>query len=141
MPQYDLERICRIIKDIEKFFNDLKEIKVISVDDLRDKQKFYAVSMIMFSILNRTIDLADEVVASLDVGMPATYRDIFHLLNRNGYISDSLSKELLDLVYYRNLLAHEYYDFNEQDIYNILQKINTANGFMEIITELVKKGK
>jgi len=39
-PEYDLERINKIILDIERFFTDLDEIKIKSVDDLKNKKNF-----------------------------------------------------------------------------------------------------
>jgi len=79
---YDMERIGKIISDIEKYFRDLKELKIEKIEDLKDKRNFYALSMALFSILNRTIDLGSEIVIANNLGMPSTYRDIFSLLGK-----------------------------------------------------------
>jgi hypothetical protein len=67
---YDTERIARIISDIEKYLRDLEELDIKEAKDLADKRNFYAISMVLFSILNRTIDLGEELVMANNLGMP-----------------------------------------------------------------------
>jgi uncharacterized protein YutE (UPF0331/DUF86 family) len=139
MLEYDLERINKIILDIERFFTDLDETEVKSVDDLENKKNFYAVSMIIFAIINRAVDLGDEIVASLNIGVPSKYSDVFYLLRRNGYISRELTQNLTWLVDARNLLSHEYQDFDEEDVFNITKKVQSIKEFVEGMKNLVNK--
>lgn len=99
---FDNERITHIIGDIEKYFTDLKEMEIKELDDLEDKKNFYSVSMILFSILNRAIDLGEEIVAGKKLGVPSTYKEIFKLLMQNKNIDKGMEKELSELVFYRN---------------------------------------
>ena len=55
--------------------------------------------MALFSALNRTIDLGSEIVMANNLGIPSTYRDIFKLLSKNGFIDKTLEKELSRLVF------------------------------------------
>jgi len=87
---YDIERIGKIISDIEKYLRDLEELKIKKIEDLEDKRNFYALSMALFSVLNRTIDLGSEIVMANDLGIPTTYRDIFKLLSKNEFIGKVL---------------------------------------------------
>jgi len=137
MTQFDKARITKILKDINRFFNDLDKINVKSIDDLMNIEKFYAVSMILFALINRAIDLGDEIVASLDIGMPSKYTDIFYILRREGYISSDLTQNLIWLVNARNLLSHKYQDFDEEDVFNIMKKIQSIKEFLEIMKNLI----
>ncbi|HGE69995.1 TPA: DUF86 domain-containing protein [Candidatus Poribacteria bacterium] len=137
MTQFDKARITKILKDINRFFNDLDKINVKSIDDLMNIEKFYAVSMILFALINRAIDLGDEIVASLDIGMPSKYTDIFYILRRGGYISSDLTQNLIWLVNARNLLSHKYQDFNEEDVFNIMKKVQSIKEFLEIMKNLI----
>ena len=139
MPEYDLERINKIILDIERFFTDLDEIKIKSVDDLKNKKNFYAVSMIIFAIINRAVDLGDEILASLNIGVPSKYADIFYLLKRDGHISRDLTQDLTWLVDARNLLSHEYQDFDGEDILDIMGKVQSIKEFVENMKNLINK--
>jgi uncharacterized protein YutE (UPF0331/DUF86 family) len=123
---YDIERITKMMSDIEKYIRDLNDLDIQKVEDLDDKKNLYALSMVLFSITNRTIDLADEIVMANDLGMPSTYREVFKLLAKNGYIDATLMEKLSNLVFYRNLLAHEYYDVTEKDLFDLQKKIGVV---------------
>ena len=79
---FDLERLTKIISDIHRYLDDLERIEIKDPRDLDDIKNFYAVSMILFTLINRVIDLGDEIVTSRNLGVPGTYREIFNLLER-----------------------------------------------------------
>jgi uncharacterized protein YutE (UPF0331/DUF86 family) len=139
MPEFDRARINKIIRDINRFLNDLDKMNVESIDNLNNIEKFYAVSMILFALINRTVDLGDEIVASLNIGMPSKYSDIFYLLRKNGYISRELTQNLTWLVDVRNLLSHEYQDFDGKDVFNIMEKVPSIKEFVENMKNLINK--
>lgn len=136
---YDLERLGKIISDIEKYLRDLKELNINKIEDLRDKKNLYSVSMVLFSIINRTIDLADEIVMSNNLGMPSTYKEIFNLLAKNDYIDDTLRDKMSSLVFYRNLVSHEYYDMTEKDIFDVMERIGIVREFVDAVKNIIKK--
>jgi uncharacterized protein YutE (UPF0331/DUF86 family) len=127
------EKILKIIGNLEKYFNDLKELNVKSAESLT-KEKFYSLSMILFAILNRAIDLGEEIVRENKMGIASSYKEIFQILNRNGVISNEVAKQMEYLVSMRNVLAHEYFDVTEKSIYEISKKINSV----ELLTEQIK---
>ncbi len=49
---FDLERITKILADMETFFSDLKSFNIAKSDDLKDRKNFHSVSMVLFAILN-----------------------------------------------------------------------------------------
>ncbi len=136
---YDVERIGKIINDIGRYFRDLEELNVTRVEDLEDRKNFYAISMVLFSILNRSIDLGDEIVMANNLGMPSTYKEIFKLLTKNKFISKDMGEELSNLVFYRNLLSHEYHDLTEEDVFETFKKISIIKKFVERIKDILKK--
>jgi len=138
---YDKERITKIIKDIERLFADLEDSDIRAVNELKNKEKFYSVSMMLFSIINRTIDFGDEIVASKNIGVPSTYKEIFLLLGKNKLIPSGLAKKLSELVYYRNLLSHEYYSVTEKDVFDIFNRIYVVKEFISKIKLLLKNEK
>ena len=141
MKMYDVERIGKIISDIERYFRDLEleGLNIKKVEDLEDRKDFYAISMVLFSILNRAIDLGDEIVMANNLGMPSTYKEIFRLLTRNEYIGKDMGEKLSNLVFYRNLLSHEYYDLTEEDVLEVFKKISIVKKFVERIKEVLKE--
>ena len=128
---FDLERLTKIISDIYRYLDDLEKIGVNDLHDLDDTRNFYALSMILFTLVNRTIDLGDEIVTSRNLGVPGTYREIFSLLERGKVIDKELASDLSNLVYQRNILAHEYYNLTEEDVFKIYRKIGVIRKFVE----------
>jgi Uncharacterized conserved protein len=135
---YDVERIGKIISDIEKYLRDLKELDIKEAKDLADRRNFYAISMVLFSILNRAIDLGEEIVMANNLGMPSTYKEIFRLLVKNKLIDANLGEGLSNLVFYRNLLSHEYYELSEKDVFDVSEKINIVKILAERTKELLR---
>ena len=58
--------------DIYRYPDDPERLEIKDPHDLKDIKNFYAVSMILFTPINRVIDLGDEIVTSGN----RTYRDI-----------------------------------------------------------------
>ena len=135
---YDKERISIIIEDIKKYFQKLKERNIKKLSDL-DDVNYYACSMIIFSILNRAIDLCDEIINSKKLGFPSETKDIFKLLGENKIISKKTEEKMKDLIRLRNKIAHRYGSISKEDIFNSIENIKNAEEFVKEITEFLKK--
>lgn len=136
---YDNERIAKILADLEKFLKDLELLNIKSKKDLDDLKNFYSASMVLFSIINRLIDLGDEIVSGAELGMPGTYKEIFIILCNKGLIENKLAKELSGLVSYRNKISHEYYDVTPDEVFRLLQNIKIAKEFLEKAKKIIRK--
>ncbi len=133
------ERIMIIMRDIERFFTDLDKFQIKSESDLYHFDKFYGVSMVLFSIVNRSIDLGEEMVTDKKLGFPNKYREIFELLSKNKIISERLSGDFSGLIHFRNLAAHEYQTLKEKDVYIAFQKIKAVNELIAIVKKLMQE--
>jgi uncharacterized protein YutE (UPF0331/DUF86 family) len=137
---YDIERTGMLLSDITKYFDDLEAMDIHSVEDLHDKRNFYAVSMILFSLLNRVFDLGSEVVMAQNLGIPATYREIFIQLQKKGIIKSELAKEMTGMVTYRNLLSHEYHGITEENLFTLVKNVGHIRAFVHQMQELIRTG-
>ena len=135
---FDLERLTKIISDIHRYLDDLERIEIKDPRDLDDIRNFYAVSMILFTLINRVIDLGDEIVTSRNLGVPGTYREIFNLLERGKVIDKELASDLSNLVYQRNILAHEYHNLTEKDVFRTYRRVPVIRKFVERVKENIK---
>jgi uncharacterized protein YutE (UPF0331/DUF86 family) len=57
-----------------------------------------------------TLDIASHVVSDERLGEPETYREIFELLARHGWLEPALAAKLEDLAGFRNVVVHGYAD-------------------------------
>lgn len=135
---FDLERLTKIISDIYRYLDDLERMEIKDSRDLDDIKNFYAVSMILFALINRVIDLGDEIVTSRNLGVPGTYREIFNLLERGKVIDKELASDLSNLVYQRNILAHEYHNLTAKDVFRTYHRVHVIRKFVERVKENIK---
>jgi len=135
---YDKQRIARIISDIEKYLSDLQKLEPKQIDD---KKTYYAASMLLLTLANRTIDLGDAIVTGGNFGFPSTYRVIFSLLKENGVIDKKMEEELGHIVHYRNLLSHEYAEITTKDVLAFWKSASSISRFMQRVKEFLQKRK
>jgi uncharacterized protein YutE (UPF0331/DUF86 family) len=136
--RYDEERIGMIFSDIGRYLKDFEELGIHSVQDLDDKRNFYASSMVLFSLLNRVFDLGSEMAIAHNLGIPGTYRDIFVLLQKNGFIGNDLAHEMIGLVTYRNLLSHEYRGISGEILFDLTGKIARIRQFVGVMQDRIQ---
>jgi len=136
---YDLEKITKIIKDIEGYRKELDSYEIKEKQDLEDSKTIHAASMVCFSILNRLLDLGQEVLIKENQGMPDRYAEVFDDLAKAGIMNKEEAKEINKLINFRNILAHAYFNLEEKDIFKIVKNINLIDTFIEKIKKRVKK--
>lgn len=137
---YDREAVSKIISDIERYTKDLQEMDITCRDDLEDRRTLYALSMLLFTILNRSLDLADEVIIANRLGMPSSYREVFEILRRRRFIDRDLAGEMAALVFYRNMIAHQYDDLTDDDLWSLYERLGTVMEFVEEMKEVIREG-
>ena len=60
-------------------------------------------------------------------------------MTRNEYIGKDMGEELSNLVFYRNLLSHEYYDLTEEDVFEVFKKISIVKKFIGRIKKILRE--
>src|SRR3989338_10575081 len=111
---YDLERIGKIISDINKYLCELKNYN-LRKEDLSDSKNYRASSMLIFAILNRLIDLGSEIISAENLGAPNTYQDIMPILAKTNIINKQQSEKVNNLIKKRNTFAHFYEEVSESE--------------------------
>ena len=109
------------------------------MNDLDSKTIFYASSMLLFSTMNRVLDLGAEIVDAKNLGTPSTYRDIFWLLLKAKVIGKDFYEEFTILVKYRNILSHEYSEITEKDVFDGIKRLEYAKKFVGQMKNLINK--
>jgi len=127
---------CNEMRSIEI---TIQELTIKSKTDLDDKIKFNAAAMSIFQAINRSIDLADEIIVECKLTTPFGYKETFEILLKEKIIDETLSKKMTDLVYYRNLISHEYYQITKKDIEKLKSMSKYIRDFVRVMKEFVQK--
>jgi len=133
---YDELKISKLISEIETYFQDLSQLK-LKKEDLYEKKTFYSVSMILFQLINRAINLGEEIVAEKKLGSPEKYKDIFYYLYRAKIIDSRVEQSFFRLVHLRNIIAHQYDDFNESDLFNAISDLESIKSLVKLTKKII----
>ena len=136
---YDIEKITKIISDINRYKKELNGFEINSKKDLEDLQKYHASSMLCFAILNRIIDLGQEILIKENYGMPSRYSEIFDKLAKIGVLNKKEAGEVNRLIQYRNIIAHTYFDISEEDLWRIIKKLKVVDIIIKRVKKRIKK--
>ncbi len=129
-----------MMRDIERYLSDLKEMNLNDKKDLENKRSFYAVSMVIFAILNRAIDIGNEIISgSESISLPGTYKDTFEILAQHKVIGPRLASKMVKLMKYRNIIAHDYYEMDISEVYKLKNDIEEVSEFILAIKNFLKK--
>ncbi len=135
MFKLDEERVIELIRVINENISFVRNENIIKVDQLKKSKKDYlAVSMALFTTLNKVIELGEELIDSLDKDIyPKTYREIPKILLQEKLIEEELFKDLNDLIKYRNDIAHEYEQIFENEIFWCVNHLSSIEKFVKIV--------
>lgn len=139
--KFDKPKLGKAIADVEKYYRDLIEISITKEEDLEDKTKFYAVSMLIFSLGNDAIEIGNQIVAAKNIGVPGTYEDIFNVLKERKIIDDALFKKLIELTRLRNTLAHRYFNIGKINLIGGIRIAGSVMALAKIAKTLADKEK
>ena len=134
---YDIQRIGKIIADIEKYIKELENYN-LTINDLYESKNYHATSMLIFTILNRLIDLGGEIISAEKLGAPNTYQDIMEILAKGNIINKKQADEINNLIRKRNIFAHFYEDITEKDLYKTIKDLISVEGFLTTIKKRIK---
>lgn len=78
-----------------------------------------------------TIDIATHIVKVKGLGLPNSSRELFDLLLENGFISESIAKQMKGMVGFRNIAVHDYQNLNLEIVVAIVEKhLGDFEGFV-----------
>jgi uncharacterized protein YutE (UPF0331/DUF86 family) len=133
----DLERIGSLIADIKRYLKELESYK-LNKEDLSNSKNYHASSMIIFAILNRIIDLGNEIIAMESLQAPRTYNEITEILRKGGIINKEQEEDLSNLIKKRNIFAHFYEDITEKELFKTIKEIPKIESFLNTIKKRVE---
>lgn len=67
------------------------------------------------------VDLANMLIRKKRLGLPAEMKDSFTLLDRSGFIPSNLSRQLQNMVGFRNIAVHQYKDLDLDVVEDVIR--------------------
>ncbi|MBI5242142.1 MAG: DUF86 domain-containing protein [Elusimicrobia bacterium] len=140
----DRERIAQRIESIRRLLQDWEEAsRVTTVRNLReDRKTCLFLCYVMESSIQTALDMANHLIANLDMPRPSSYRETFAILGAHGWIRASLAAKLEELAAFRNILAHHYTDLDHAKMLPHVKKSwKTLREFVRVVArKTLRKG-
>lgn len=125
--------IKKYLKILERYKKYSKKEIVESID-LRG-----AVERYLYLAVQATIDLAEAMISFKKLRKPTTTSESFYILEEEKIIKKKLTENLVNMVGFRNIVAHDYEKIDYDIMYDILlNRLKDIKGFLKSIEEICK---
>ncbi len=116
--------LLRKWEKLNEYFNDLYTYKDLSLSEyLKQKNTKYVVERLLFLIAETILDFLEHILASKFAVVSESYEDIIKNAMKCEIITENLYKDLKGLGSFRNILAHEYLELNDEHVYQNMKKM------------------
>jgi uncharacterized protein YutE (UPF0331/DUF86 family) len=125
----DREKLLLMISRLEESLKDLERLR----GDVKANR--YALERLLQISVDESINIGSSIISELGLRRADTFREVFEILKSEGMISDRVSGELMRLVGLRNKLVHRYWKVEEEEIHEVLGKLQVFRDFVKEVLE------
>jgi len=123
------QKYLKILENYQKYSREEIEKNI----DLRG-----AVERYLYLAVQAAIDLAEAVISFKNLRKPTTMAESFNILNEEGIIGEEFVNQMIKMVGFRNIIAHDYGEINYDIVYDILHhRLKDIEKFIEIVKEKI----
>lgn len=88
--------------------------------------------------IQAVLDVSHHIVADRKLGLPADSKELFEVLARQKILPASLSKRLMLMAGFRNILVHEYLEIDRRRVYRALtDDLADFDKFVKAVSKLL----
>lgn len=125
----DREKLLLMISRLDESLKDLERLR----GDVKANR--YALERLLQISVDESINIGSSIISELGLRRADTFREVFEILKSEGMISDRVSGELVQFVGLRNKLVHRYWKVEEDEIREVLGKLQV---FRDFVKEVLK---
>ncbi|OIP22669.1 hypothetical protein COX95_01605 [bacterium CG_4_10_14_0_2_um_filter_33_32] len=125
------------ISSIKKYLKILERYKKLSRKEIEQNIDLRgAVERYLYLVTQATIDLAETIIAYKKFRKPTTYSENFDILKEETVISTDLTKNMIDMAGFRNIMTHDYDKLDYKKIYDVLKnKLTDIEKFVKSVSK------
>lgn len=121
---YRRESLLKRIEKLREYRHDLKQMSDITFEEyVKDKRTKYSIERLLFLISENILDFLDHILSSQFEIISESYEDIIENARKKEVMDDSLYSKLKGLGGFRNVLAHEYMNLSDEEVFRNLHKM------------------
>jgi len=125
------------ISSIKKYLKILERYKKLSRKEIEQNIDLRgAIERYLYLVTQATIDLAETIIAYKKFRKPTTYSENFDILKEETVISTDLTKNMIDMAGFRNIMTHDYDKLDYKKIYDVLKnKLTDIEKFVKSVSK------
>ena len=136
MQKSDKERILQKLDEIDKFLNELSQMKPSKEEYVSDIVSRRACEKTIELAIESVIDVSSMVVSYERLGTPDDENHIFSILETKKVITRSMKDKIMEMKGFRNILVHRYGQIDDDLVYDFLE--NDLKDFEEFSSQIAK---
>lgn len=123
MPRFDSDRMIKLVSNMREAVKQLQRLKGCEkVSFLKDPDKIGSAKYHFITAIEAAIDMCNHLISQNGYRAPEDYADAFVILGENRAFEKSFVESMKEMARFRNRLVHIYWEIDEKQIYDILQK-------------------
>jgi len=135
----DPDRVRTKLGHVEEYPRGLAEQQEVSKEQyLRNRDRRDIVERRFEKVIQASLDVASHVIATEGYREPTDYGDLFRVLGENGVISSTVADRMVEMAGFRNVLAHEYAQIDDERVFDHLQDVEHFRRFAQEIAEFTQ---
>lgn len=88
--------------------------------------------------IQAVLDISNHIVADMKLNLPADHKELFDLLAIHKVLPPTLSKRLISMAGFRNVLVHEYVEIDRHRVYRVLRRdLGDFEKFIKAVAKLL----
>jgi len=121
---YKRNSLIKRIEKLREYFVDLEKFRKITYEEyIKDKRNKYTVERLLFLIAENILDFLDHVLAIKYEIISDSYEEVIENAYKKDLISKNLYKKIKGLGKFRNILAHEYLELKDEEVFKNFKKM------------------
>ena len=106
---------------VKKYLKILDRYKKYSQEEIENDVDIRgAIERYLYLVIQSAVHLAEAIISNREFRKPTTLSETFHILNEEGVISDDLTKNMVMMTGFRNIISHDYGEIDYSIVYDIL---------------------
>jgi uncharacterized protein YutE (UPF0331/DUF86 family) len=112
---------------------------------LTDEQRFVADPLVYGNAerylqlaIQSALDISNHIIADMNLNLPGSSQELFDLLAARRVLPRPLSKRLVSMAGFRNLLVHEYLEIDRRRVWRVLKdELADFEKFIRVVSKLL----
>ena len=135
MPQFDQDKITKIVSELRTIVKRLRHLSEVPQKDfVADPDKVGSAKYHFIVAIESCIDMSNHVIARNGFRVPEDYGDTFKVMAEEGVLENGFAQELRNMAKFRNRLVHLYWQDDDKQVHEIIK--NRLDDFKTFLDNL-----